>query len=323
MKLYEDSCLHLDASLGELLPAFNRKRFRKLSLREILAHQAGLKAWIPYYQVFTKKNGAFRSETLSDNSSDEFKTQIADSLWIHDDIKEKIVLEILKSKVDRKKQYRYSGLFFYLVPEIVEKCSGQTYEEYLADTFYRKMGLERLVFNPLESNISQQQIVPTEVDTFFRMEKIHGLVHDEGAILMNGVSGNAGLFSSATDLAKVCMMLLQNGNLNGTQYLKPETIEEFTRVQFLNNDNRRGLGFDKPLLQYDSLKSSVSKHSSPSSYGHTGYTGTLVWVDPKFDLIYIFLSNRVHPSRLNKTIYDLNIRPAIHDAIYETFLLSR
>jgi CubicO group peptidase (beta-lactamase class C family) len=158
--------------------------------------------------------------------------------------------------------------------------------------------------------------MPTEVDTFFRMDTLHGVVHDEGAAMMDGVSANAGLFSSAEDLAKLYQMLLDGGIYNGRRYLSEEAVAEFTRYQYAHEGNRRGLGFDKPLLHYDAVASSVAEAASPSSFGHSGYTGTFVWVDPEHDLLYVFLSNRVHPSRDRRAIYELNIRPRIHTLLY-------
>ena len=148
---------------------------------------------------------------------------------------------------------------------------------------------------------------------------MHGTVHDEGAAMMGGLSSNAGLFASANDLAKLFQMYLNGGTYGGKRYISQEAIKEFTKCQFPENDNRRGLGFDKPLLEYHPVNSSVAKDASPLSYGHSGYTGTFFWIDPKHELIYIFLSNRVYPTRDNRKIYELNIRPTIHQIIYDSF----
>ena len=149
------------------------------------------------------------------------------------------------------------------------------------------------------------------------MQTLHGVVHDEGAAMMKGVSGNAGLFSNARDLAKVYQMMLNGGMYNGRRFLKPETIEELTKCQFCAEGNRRGMGFDKPLVEYDADRSSVAEAASPESFGHSGYTGTFVWADPKNDLLFVFLSNRVHPTRNNRLIYQLNVRPRIHTLVYD------
>ncbi|MEO0734120.1 MAG: serine hydrolase, partial [Bacteroidota bacterium] len=212
--------------------------------------------------------------------------------------------------------YAYSGLLFYLLPALVSDRTGRDYSTYLREEFYDPLGAATLGYRPLDRGIPLDRIVPTEVDTFFRMDTLHGVVHDEGAALMNGVSGNAGLFAKAEDLAKLYQMLLDGGTYGGKQYFQPETIAEFTRYQYPAEDNRRGLGYDKPLLEYDVDRSSVAAAASPASFGHSGYTGTLVWADPEAELLYIFLSNRVHPSRNRRAIYTLGIRPRIQAMLY-------
>jgi CubicO group peptidase (beta-lactamase class C family) len=235
-----------------------------------------------------------------------------------DFVERKLKKMIRKSEVSEDKNYKYSGLIFYLIPDLVERLSGKSFDDFLDEEFYMPLGANTIGFNP-SKRFDVERIVPTEIDTFFRKQILHGVVHDEGAALMLGVSGNAGLFSNAIDLAKVYQMLLNDGFYGKKRYLKASTIKEFTRVQFPENDNRRGLGFDKPLLVYDQNASSSAFGASPETFGHSGFTGTLVWADPTNDLLFIFLSNRVHPSRTNRKIYTLGVRPAIHNTIYELF----
>jgi len=316
MKLYEADAFRLDDKLKEHLKGAGK--LKNLTFRELLAHQAGLQSWIPYYQRFRKKNGKYKRGTISVNPRS--KGFIIDNhQYLDSKIYSKIKKEISSSKVDKKPKYQYSGLFFYLIPELVKNLTGLSFDQYLRKMFYDPMGCETLVFNPLDQ-FSLDRITPTEIDTFFRMSPIHGKVHDEGAILMGGVSGNAGLFSNVTDLSKIWRMLLDNGEYGGVSYLKPSTIQLFTSYQYPHLNNRRGLGFDKPLLEYNQRVSSVSKDASILSYGHTGYTGTLVWADPKTDLLFIFLTNRVYPDRSHKKIYELNVRPVIHQKIYDLVL---
>jgi CubicO group peptidase (beta-lactamase class C family) len=225
---------------------------------------------------------------------------------------------IRKSDVSDDKSYVYSGLTFYLIPELVERLSGKPFDQFLKDEFYYPLGANTLLFNPRNS-FPLSRIVPTEKDDFFRMETLHGRVHDEGAAMMLGISGNAGLFSNARDLAKVYEMLLNGGIYEKTTYLSPQTIMEFTECQFCELGNRRGLGFDKPLIDYSFSASSVAQRASLDSYGHTGYTGNLVWADPATGLLFVFLSNRVHPTRNNSKIYQLNVRPNIHNLVYNLF----
>ncbi|HEY9116914.1 MAG TPA: serine hydrolase [Roseivirga sp.] len=318
MKLYEDGLFDLDQTFGYYFPKIAKGEKKDLTMREILAHQSGLRAWIPYWSESQRKNGKWRWNTVKHDSSRRFPNRLEGTdLFLHKDFKErKIYKMIKKSDLSEEKKYVYSGLVFYLFPELVQRLSGKSFDQYLEEAFYGPLGAETITFNPT-TEYPLERIVPTENDTFFRQAQLHGVVHDEGAAMMLGVSGNAGLFSNAQDLAKVYQMLLNDGQYGAKRFLKAETIEEFTSVQFPENENRRGLGFDKPLLTYDARISSVAKDSSPASYGHTGYTGTLVWADPDNDLLFIFLSNRVYPTRNNGKIYDLNVRPNIHNLVYE------
>lgn len=314
MKLYEDGHYNLDDPIGAYVEDLGKK-VGSVTFRASLAHQAGLYPWIPFYQAVKRKNGSFKKKTFG-IKSEEFDFALNDSLYLHRDFYQKIKKMIRKSPVSDEHIYRYSGLFFYLVPELVHRFTGLGLDQYLQRSFYDSLDAQTIGFRPLE-RFDQSRIVPTENDTYFRMKQIHGTVHDEGAITMKGVSGNAGLFGNAEDLAKVWQMLLNDGEYDGISYLKPETIALFTTAQFPNNNNRRALGFDKPLLTYDSIRSSVARDASYLSYGHSGFTGTLAWADPANDCIFIFLTNRVYPTRENRALYNLNIRPTIHQLIYD------
>jgi len=315
MKLYEDSLLHLDDPIKKYIQGLGGQ-VGQVTIREALSHQGGLYPWIPYYQRIKKKNGEFKKKYIADVQSRAYPFKLSDNHYLHSNFYQKVKRLIRNSEVKKNPDYKYSGLFFYLVPEIVKNLSGIEYEEYLQVNFYRPLQAETIGFRPL-SRFKKELIVPTEIDSFFRMEPIHGRVHDEGAIMMKGISGNAGLFGSAIDLAKLMSMLLQEGSYDSLALLRSQTIDLFNTVQYPNLRNRRGLGFDKPLLEYDAAKSSVAKSASRRSFGHTGYTGTLAWADPENDLVYIFLSNRVYPSRKNTKIYQLNVRPTIHQIIYD------
>lgn len=315
MKLYENGYFNLDDPIGDQIDGLGKK-VGGVTFREALAHGGGLYPWIPFHKESRKKDGSFKKKTVSNRPQEGFPFPLTDSLYLHADFYSKIKKMIRKSEVASNKSYRYSGLFFYLIPELVTNLTDTTYRSYLDKHFYHPLGASTLTFNPLEQ-FSYEQIVPTEVDTFFRMERIHGKVHDEGAIMMKGVSGNAGLFSNASDLAKVFRMLLERGRLDSQQLLQPSTVQLFTTAQYPGKDNRRGLGFDKPLLQYDSIRSSVAKDASFMSFGHTGYTGTIAWADPESDLLFIFLTNRVYPSRNHRALYQRNVRPTIHQLFYD------
>ena len=318
MKLYDDGLFKLDEKFSTYWPDFEHGNKKNLVVREVLAHNARLKSYITYYLSSRKNNGKYRWNSIKGDSSKRFPTRVAtSSYFLHKDYKEKKIYKMIKnSKLNEKPGYVYSGLSFYLYPEIVYNQTGEKYDDYLYRHFFNGLGASTLRFNPAQ-RFNRDRIVPTETDDFFRMEQIHGTVHDEGASMMQGVSGNAGLFSSANDLAKLWQMYLNGGNYGGVQYISKTTIDEFTRCQYCDEDNRRGLGFDKPLIEYDSIKSSVAKGASAASYGHSGYTGAIVWADPENQLLYIFLSNRVYPTRDNRKLYELNIRPRIHNLIYD------
>lgn len=317
MKLHGEGKFKLDEPFKTYFPKFKKSNKSDLTYREILAHQAGLKPWIPYWTTTIKKNGKYKWRTLKKKETKNYNIKITDNLYLHKNYKKRIYKAICKSPVSDVKEYKYSGLAFYIFPEMVSDLTQMDYETYLKKEIYEPIGAMTLTYNP-QRFFSNDRIIPTERDTFFRHVQIHGTVHDEGAIMMGGVSANAGLFGTANDLAKLMQMYLNGGSYGGKQIIAKESIDEFTKYQFTENNNRRGLGFDKPLLEYDFAKSSVAKDASPSSYGHSGYTGTFVWVDPEYDLIYIFFSNRVFPTRNNRKIYEMNVRPNIHQVIYDS-----
>lgn len=321
----------LDAPLNRYLPAFKGSNKSNLPFRAMLAHHARLRPWIPYWQTSLKDQARypwkpkwnrekindfnFRPKTFRQDSSAKYSIRITDKLWLHKDYKKKIYKAIRKSPLNEEAGYAYSGLIFYLMPEIIENITAQDYEQYINEQFYAPLGAT-LLYNPLKT-FPKERIVPTEQDTFFRMQLLHGIVDDEGAAMMKGVSGNAGLFGTANGLAKIMSLYLNEGQYGGEQLLDSLSVQTFTSCQYPSENNRRALGFDKPLLNYDAAKSSVAEAASPQSYGHSGFTGTFTWVDPAQNLIYIFLSNRVHPSRTSRGIYEYNIRPRIHEVLYQ------
>lgn len=321
MKMIDDEKIHLDAPLKTFYPDFYPSDKSEMTLRRLLTHTAGLKAWIPFWQATKRKNGKFKCRTFKQDSSRRYPIKITDNLFLHKKYKKKIFKAIKNSPTSEEGKYVYSDMSFYLYPEIVQQKYSIPFEAFLKENFYKKIGANSLTFNAFE-HFPLEKIIPTERDTFFRMEQIHGRVHDEGSIMLGGISGHAGLFGTAEDLAKLYQMYLNGGTYGGERFLEKETIDEFTRVQYPQDSIRRGIGFDKPLLKYHPQKSSTAKDASPETFGHSGYTGTLVWADPKYDLLYIFLSNRVHPTRLSRAIYQLNIRPRIHQVLYDSILFQ-
>ena len=315
MRLHDQGKFSLDASLGMYLDDFEKGNKKDIPMRRILSHNARLEAWIPYWRTTLKKNGKFKRKTLSADSSEVYSIKLTDRLFLYQDYKANIYKQIRKSKLLPDAGYVYSGLSFYLYPEIVSSLTGEDFETHLASTFYRPLGAKTITYNPYKQ-FKLDRIIPTEVDTFFRKELIHGKVHDEGAAMMDGVSSNAGLFATANDLAKLMQMYMNMGTYGGERYISANTMEKFTFCHYCEEGNRRGLAFDKPVLE-NKENGSTAIDASPSSFGHSGYTGTFAWADPEAGILFIFLSNRVHPTRENRKLYELSIRPRMHQVVYD------
>ena len=318
MKLYEQGKLDLDKPFSTYWKPWRNKKDKKdITLRELLAHQSGLTPYIVFL-ADVMKDGDLKSRFIKSDQRKTYSKQAYKNIYVKNRFKNKMYRKINRSPVGNNKKYLYSGLASLVYPQVIEDLSGQSYEAYLDIHFYTPLGCQTLMYNPSQSLMDL--IVPTEVDTLFRLDLTKGYVHDENAALMGGVSGNAGLFGSAVDLAKYMQMLVQKGEYAGQRYLKKETVEEFTKIQYPENDNRRGLGFDKPLIGNDTLslkEAYPAPEVSPDSFGHSGFTGTFVWADPKKQLVFIFLSNRVYPYRSHRNLYNLNIRPALQQVFYQ------
>ena len=319
MKLQDEGKFSLEDGIDDYLPYFRNSNKADIPFRQIFAHQARFKPWIPYWQNTLRKNGIYKWNTLKKDSSARFPVKVSEDMWLHRNYKKKIYKAIKDSPLEDKAEYKYSGLAFYLLPQIVENLTGEDYRTYLNENFYSKLGATTLGYQPTES-FDLARIVPTESDFEFRHKPIHGSVHDEGAIMMGGVSANAGLFSDANDLAKLMQMYLNMGEYGGERYIEKATLQEWTKTQFPENNNRRALGFDKPNLEYIGPNNNTAKDASATSFGHTGFTGTMVWMDPAQDLLFVFLSNRVLPTRENRRLYSLNTRTQIQQVLYDSMV---
>ena len=319
MKLIDDDLFHLDSTLGDYLSLEGSNK-NDLVIRKILAHQSRLTPWIPFYrQTLEQENTTdlmkLRDTLYSKIESDVFSVNVADSLYLHFSFPDSIIKQVIDSELLEKEEYVYSDLGYYLLKEIIEKVTGQDLDEYLEDNFYKKLGMENLCFLP-KQRIDNKRIVPTEKDFEFRSQLLKGDVHDMGAAMLGGIGGHAGLFSNANDLAKIMQMYLQKGVYAGEYYLSESVINEFTSCQFCSEDNRRGVGFDKPALE-DQEGGPTCRCVSNLSFGHTGFTGTLAWADPETGIIFIFLSNRIHPDAENKKLLDLDVRTNIMEQIFK------
>lgn len=326
MKLVDEGKLNLDLPFSTYWKPWRRQKDKTtITLREILAHQAGLEPYIVFLSKTLKNNGRFKKRFIRSTSNKRFTNEAFDGIYVKNRFHRKMYRIINRSEVSEEKKYKYSGLSFLIFPELITQLTGMPYAEYMQDNFYKPLGMKTFGFLPSTKNFSNK-IVPTEVDTIYRHTLTQGWVHDENASLLGGISGNAGLFGTAQDLAIIMQMFVQGGIFNGNRYISENTIKEFTRVQYPENDNRRGLGFDKPYLdnaQFTLANAYPAPEVSASSFGHSGFTGTFVWADPEQQLVYIFLSNRVYPTRENRNIYDLTIRPAIQQIFYSAFDRSK
>ncbi len=312
MRLVDEGLVDLDEKIGKYIPELIGSNKYNLKIRDVLMHQAGLKTWIPFYKhtIIDKKLNPLLYST---EKKGDFVLPVADQIWGHKSLKDSIYKSIYFSALDTPGKYSYSDLGFYITQYMVENITNRELSELVWENFYKPLGATTTGFNPL-SRFPKDRIVPTEADSLFRKQLIHGYVHDQGAAMMGGVAGHAGLFSNANDLAKLLQMYLQNGEYGGKRYLSDATLKEFTRCAACIK-NRRGLGFDKPTQ--GGGKSPVCDCVSLASFGHLGFTGTVIWIDPSYNLIYIFLSNRVYPDAENKKLQSLNIRNRVQEEIYK------
>jgi beta-N-acetylhexosaminidase len=317
MSLWDQKKFDLDATMKDYLPDFKNSNKEDLHWRRVLTHSARLKAFIVLWKEAQNQDGSWKKKTFSTKESKRYPTSVVgDSLFIFKNYDQTIFKAIRDSPLNEKEGYVYSDLSFILYPQIVKSLSGENFEDYLKNHYYHKLGANTLTFNP-KRFYKLEDIVPTERDTFFRMTQLHGQVHDEAAAMLGGLSGHAGLFGDANDVMKVWQMYLQQGYYGGQQLLSKDALLEFTRYQYPEEGSRRGIGFDKPTFKYSG---NAPKYASPSSFGHTGYTGIMTWADPAWKLNYVFLSNRVYPTRENNKISQLNIRTAIMDVVYQELL---
>ncbi len=346
MRLYEQGLFSPEAKLSDFLPGLDTTNKGDLIMRDILTHHAQLNGWIPFYyytlqtllpgqkllsnkfseeypykignHAYVVKNFMFRNGIYAHQKKEGYQTQIADDLFIIDSFKDSIFSMIRESKLIDKDEYRYSDLGFYYFYKIIENYTGAQFKDYVDTCFYNSLGAYRTGFLPLE-RFEKSEIVPTENDLIFRKQLLHGHVHDPGAAMLGGVCGHAGVFSTANDLAKIMQMYLNGGEYGGKKYFENETIEYFTTSPYLDKDNRRALGFDKPQMDYEK-EGPTCKCVSGKSFGHTGFTGTMAWADPEEQIVYIFLSNRIHPDQDNGKLIQTNIRTDIQQAIYDAII---
>lgn len=319
MKLYEQEKIDLDGKWSDYWKPFEKSNKQNIRLRDILTHQAQLRPIIPLWESKFARDNQLRDATFSEHPTGGDNIRVAGNLYADRSLIGEFYDEVRNSTLLPRKDYVYSCLGFHMWPPIIEQITLEPYEQYLKSNFYHRLGAYNITYNAY-MHFPQNEIAPSEADDYFRKETLRGFVHDEGAAILGGVSGNAGLFGNAGDLAKLFQMYLWQGYYGGERYLEPSTVDEFTRVQFKNRNNRRALGFDKPLLDNASKKrdDAYPTHGAgPNSFGHTGYTGTFVWADPDSQLLFILLTNRVHPTRRNNRLSDLKVRGKMLQTVYD------
>ena len=316
MKLVEEGKVDIEKTIGDYLPWVVGNPKAKIRLKDLLIHEAGLFPYIKFYEALLKPDGSIDSKWIVPVQDATHQLMVTPGKYLANNWMDSIRMKILNSPITTPGKYVYSDNDFIFLGNIVEQVTGMNLQDYCTKTFYGPMQMRSTGFLPLE-RAEKSKIAASELDNYFRKELIQGSVHDEGASTMGGIAGHAGLFSNATDLSKLYMMLLNGGEWDGQRYLKPSTIQLFTSYQ--SPTSRRGLGFDKTSRDNASSKDPYPSLSAPPSvFGHTGFTGTCVWADPDNQLLYIFLSNRVYPTRDNKAFSTLNLRAKIQEQIYQS-----
>lgn len=305
MHLYDEKVIELDSAVSYYLPVLKNTDKASISVRSVLLHEAGFTPFIPFYR-------GLGAGDLQRKADEHHLVKVADSAYLLNNYYEDVMWPaMLRSELGKQGSYLYSDISMYMMKELAENLTNTTMDSYVDKLLYKPLGMQTAGFNPRKRFV-KQRIVPTQHDTSFRKVLLQGHVHDEGAAMAGGVAGHAGLFATANDLAIYAQMLLNRGTYGGVRYFQPETVDLFTSKQ--SHTSRRGLGFDR--AEPTSVSGYPSKRAGAAVFGHTGYTGTALWIDPESQLIYIFLSNRVHPQVTNK-LFDLNIRSRIQDVIYE------
>ena len=318
MYLYDKKKLNLDTAIITYLPYLENSNKADLTFRNILTHQARLTAWIPFYWYNADSSGNLNPEVFRYKQDDIFSTRVAEGIYIDKEYGYQMYDTIVKSKLRKRKEYKYSDLGYYFVPQIIENHFDLPLDQFVFQNFYKPLNLKSTTYHPRRF-FNLNDIAPTENDTLFRKQIIRGDVHDPGAAMLGGVCGHAGLFSTAEDLTVLFQVYLQKGYYGGVQYFDTATIQEFTRYQFDGNKNRRALGFDKPFKKFNHY-GPVCESASLKSFGHSGFTGTYVWADPETQTVYVFLSNRVYPRSDNYKISKFDIRTNIQQAIYNAIM---
>ena len=314
MELVDKDELDLNTKLAQILPDFQDSNKDNINLRQMLSHYARFQPWIPFYRyTFDEEAGGPSAQYYKEEKVRGYSTKVADGLFIRDDIRDSIINIISESELRGKLEYKYSDLPYYLLKKYLEKTYGTSLQYLTQDHFYKSLGANNTTYLPL-NKFPKEKIVPTALDKGWRNQLLHGYVHDEGAALLGGIGGHAGIFGNANDVAKIMQMYLNGGVYGGIRYFGQETFDMFNTCYYCQDGVRRGVGFDKPQLK---KAGPTCDCVSMESFGHSGFTGTFTWADPNEEIVYVFLSNKIHPSVENRKLNHNDIRKKIQQAIYE------
>nr|WP_314866315.1 glycoside hydrolase family 3 N-terminal domain-containing protein [uncultured Flavobacterium sp.] len=316
MQQYDQQKVNLESTLGSMLPIFANSDKKDIRFKELLSHYAGLVSWVPFYKATLDAEEKPLAKYYKKIGDSQFSKQVADSLFIRNDYHDTIMKIIVDSKLSVKKEYKYSDFTFIILGNYLERLTGKTLDVLATEQFFKPLGATNTFYNPLQK-IDKNRIAPTEIDTYFRYQKIQGYVHDMAAAIEGGVAGHAGVFSNAMDIAKIMQMYLQKGNYGNQHYFSAKTFDDFNTCYFCTEGNRRGLGFDKPQLSGDGPTCGCV---SRSSFGHTGFTGIMAWADPVTEIVYVFISNRTYPTNPVNTLSKEHIREDIQKVITEAII---
>jgi beta-glucosidase-like glycosyl hydrolase/CubicO group peptidase (beta-lactamase class C family) len=320
MKLYDEKKLNISKKVSDYWPSWKSSNKQNLVFTDVLSHQARLQPWIPFWRQTIDKQGRFKPGIFSKDSSDVYSLHVSKNLFLKNSYPDSVYSTIRNSSLLRQKKYVYSDLGFMIFPRVIENISKENYEHFIKTNFYDRLGASTLTYRPY-LYFPIDRLVPTEDDEFFRHEQLQGFVHDEGAAMLGGISGNAGLFGNVNDAAKMMQMYLNYGEYGGERFISESTLKDWTQPHFGKTGNRRAYGFDKPVPNnnsrnvYDAYPSPLS---SNESFGHSGYTGTFAWADPKSGMLYLFFTNRVYPTRENNKLNQLKLRILLQQTAYES-----
>jgi len=314
MQKVDDNSYHIDKPLKKIIQIADTCSKARLTTRKMLAHHAQLWPWIPFYRETLNENGDLDPSIYSTSKQGDYTIQVAENLFMNATYEDTLRDRVLYSKMRKQKGYKYSDLPYYILKDILEEQEKVSLKDMIQERIFKDLGANYTTYLPREK-FSLSHIVPTEEDGYFRKQLLRGFVHDPGAAMQNGIGGHAGLFSNANDLAKLMQMYLNGGVYGGQRFIKESTLEEFSACQYCRKDNRRGVGFDRPVM--DGSPGPTCDLVSEQSFGHSGFTGTIAWADPEHDLIYVFLSNRIHPSADNTLLVKEDIRTRIQEVIYK------